>query len=1207
MKFKSDIETQAGLIDSFGFTGTAGQVLSSTGTKTEWITPPQTPGGGGSSQVFYFNGGTASSVGGYYQMSPVANTGTGADFTINANGYIASFLTDVNSPNQLNIPAGNWNFEIYFSASSGGGSPSFYVELYKYSSSTFTLIASSSATPEGITNGTAIDLYITALAVPTTTLLATDRLAVRVYVTHSGRTIKMHTQNGHLSEVITTFSTGLTALNGLTEQVQYFSTGTAGTDFNIASAVNTHTFNLPTASATNRGALSSADWITFNSKANASGTTNYVSKFTGATTLGNSLLFDNGTNVGIGTTTPSAKLDVSGSAYIAGAITLPQNPTGTTYGNGVSASPPYMINQGAGDNDAIRFYSESAATNQVSMVFEINDDIETAGNEWIWRNKKTYGGYEATTPMLLSGAGAATFLSSVTAGAFLTNGASGAAGQEAIRINNDNGYIGFFNSANNTRSGYIQGNTTDLTITTSPSTPLIFGTANAEKMRIASGGNVGIGTSSPDYPLEIENTNQTSIVYQRTGVSAKKWGFISDNGATYWSNISDNILSITLTNGGNVGIGTTTPSTKLEVVGNFKSSLSGYEFQVYPAFDTNVVGCGASSNHNLAIVTNAIERMRIDTSGNVGIGTTSPTAKLVVSNGGIAIQGDSNPPSSGYGLEIFNSSTTSYIGSYNRTTSAYRNAFLFANDTIFENGGSERVRISSNGNVGIGTSNPLDKLDVLGNQFLGDGANTTQLHLRGVVNVSYAWNIKNLYTGFQVKSTSPGSGDGFNIDFSNRVGIGTTSPSEMLEVQNGGSGAKIKVSNSAGGYASLECSSNATSVAQLNFTNQLSLIGGNVGIGTTSPGSKLTVVGEITSNYGSNQGRLNLGDIAIQEGSFTSYGILDYTLHNGGGYSQIMRIQGNGNVGIGNTNPGAKLDVSGNIFCRPGAGIYSNVYAPYTGNMTIELGGSGNNLIVSNGNVGIGTTIPTNKLDVVGGLAHFQQNASAGSAFRWGTLGTAVSPDTMLCMNQLFNGSGWTILNSSYGTTYLNLGSAVGSPDIAFGTGGANTAATEKMRITNNGNVGIGTSSPSSNLTVVRNANNASYITTFSNTNAGASAATISEWKVNGYSSFVIGKSNSDGRVEIAQIGNNNIDFINNGTNVMSIDTNQNVMVNGTTAEACAQLEIKSETKGFLPPRMSDADRDNISSPVEGLMIYNTTQKTINFYDGTTWQRVAVV
>jgi hypothetical protein len=55
----------------------------------------------------------------------------------------------------------------------------------------------------------------------------------------------------------------------LTAQVQFFTVGTSGTDFNISSATATHTFNLPTASATNRGALSSADWTTFNNKENA--------------------------------------------------------------------------------------------------------------------------------------------------------------------------------------------------------------------------------------------------------------------------------------------------------------------------------------------------------------------------------------------------------------------------------------------------------------------------------------------------------------------------------------------------------------------------------------------------------------------------------------------------------------------------------------------------------------------------------------------------------------------------------------------------------------------------------------------------------------------------------------------------------------------------------------------------------------------------
>ncbi len=225
--------------------------------------------GGGASQSFYLNGSVSQGTFGGIackEMDRVPILGAGTDFTINTNGYIQSFITDANVPNQLQIPAGNWNFETYFSASSGGGSPSFYVELYKWDGATLSLIASSSANPEGITNGTAIDLYLTALAVPQTALLATDRLAVRIYVNNSGRTIKLHTENNHLSQIITTFSTGITALNGLTDQVQNLAVGTSGTDFAISSISPTHTFNLPTASASNRGALSSTDWTTFNNK-----------------------------------------------------------------------------------------------------------------------------------------------------------------------------------------------------------------------------------------------------------------------------------------------------------------------------------------------------------------------------------------------------------------------------------------------------------------------------------------------------------------------------------------------------------------------------------------------------------------------------------------------------------------------------------------------------------------------------------------------------------------------------------------------------------------------------------------------------------------------------------------------------------------------------------------------------------------------------
>jgi len=231
--------------------------------------------GGGASVSYYLNGsinqGTFGGVT-YYEMNSVPILGPGTNFSIAANDYIASFITDANDPSQLNIPGGNWNFEMFFSASSGGGSPSFYVELYKYDGVAFTLIASSSASPELITGGTSIDTYITALAVPSTTLALTDRLAVRVYVNNSGRTITLHTEDNNLCQVITTFTTGITALNGQTEQVQTFATGTTGTDFGIVSATGTHTFNLPVASATNTGKLSSTDWSSFNGRIPLAGT-----------------------------------------------------------------------------------------------------------------------------------------------------------------------------------------------------------------------------------------------------------------------------------------------------------------------------------------------------------------------------------------------------------------------------------------------------------------------------------------------------------------------------------------------------------------------------------------------------------------------------------------------------------------------------------------------------------------------------------------------------------------------------------------------------------------------------------------------------------------------------------------------------------------------------------------------------------------------
>ena len=315
-------------------------------------------GGGGSSVNYYLNGGTSQGTFGgttYYEFSKTAVIGTGADFSRGSNGYIASFITDVADPSLLLIPAGNWNLEFFFNSSSNGGSPSFYVELYKYNGTTFTLIASNSATPEGITNGTSIDAYFTALAVPETVLTVNDRLAIRVFVNTSGRTITLHTQNGHLCEVMTTFTSGLTALNGLQAQVQNFATGTTGTDFDIVSSGSTHTFNLPSASATARGVVTTGSQTFAGDKT-----------FTGAISASNL----SGTNTGDETiTTIKTKLGIT---------TLSGSNTGDQDLSGLVTKTTTINSQALSSNITL---TTSDITDSTNKRYVTDTNLSTIGNQ----------------------------------------------------------------------------------------------------------------------------------------------------------------------------------------------------------------------------------------------------------------------------------------------------------------------------------------------------------------------------------------------------------------------------------------------------------------------------------------------------------------------------------------------------------------------------------------------------------------------------------------------------------------------------------------------------------------------------------------------------------------------------------------------------------------------------------------------------------
>jgi hypothetical protein len=162
----------------------------------------------------------------------------------------------------------------------------------------------------------------------------------------------------------------------------------------------------------------------------------------------------------------------------------------------------------------------------------------------------------------------------------------------------------------------------------------------------ANGGNVGIGTSLPRAKLEVAGaivTLNNSTLPERglggremalVGSSGSPWSgktiFGTDGSGWRYSIASKNgsameLDHLVVTDGGNVGIGTTSPGAKLDVAGDIKAS--GYTFAVPGDTDG---GLFSPADGTVTLKTNAAERLRVDVSGNVGIGTITPSAKLEV-------------------------------------------------------------------------------------------------------------------------------------------------------------------------------------------------------------------------------------------------------------------------------------------------------------------------------------------------------------------------------------------------------------------------------------------------------------------------------------------------------------------------------------------------------------------------------------------------
>ena len=188
-----------------------------------------------------------------------------------------------------------------------------------------------------------------------------------------------------------------------------------------------------------------------------------------------------------------------------------------------------------------------------------------------------------------------------------------------------------------------------------------------------------------------------------------------------------------------------------------------------------VAGMYLPATNNLAFTTASTERMRIDNQGNVGIGTASPGRPLDV-NGVVRVRGP---------IEFTSASTsvTGYVGDNNQIfgSSAGDTAlYSMAGALRFYAGSTtERMRIDSSGNVGIGTSSPAAHLEISGTET---GSGSSFKLTNTTASTGKTWHLNSNNSG-KLFFSIPSVVDAMIIDSSGNVGIGTASPSYLLHAQ----------------------------------------------------------------------------------------------------------------------------------------------------------------------------------------------------------------------------------------------------------------------------------------------------------------------------------------------------------------------------------------------------------------------------------------
>ena len=685
--------------------------------------------------------------------------------------------------------------------------------------------------------------------------------------------------------------------------------------------------------------------------------------------------------------------------------------------------------------------------------------------------------------------------------------------------------------------------------------------------------------------------------------------------------------SIVLT-GGNVGIGTTSPGQTLTVAGDMTVQKSGDNLKADFSNGVNsnfriltagtVAQIGPSTASDVVFLSSNVEKMRMTSDGKFGIGTSAPTQKIfsaVDSTLAIPTSASMGSTTSGVanGIGIHNTNNSAqYSGLTLETKTTNASRWLIANewksnfngDLVFRSRidgsfSSEILRLKSDGKIGIGTTSPANNLhihtDASSEGILIKSTGNTYSDLVFDANRSSAGNnlgrLRGNWNGTAVAMINFDAGDDTtnkdNADITfhtasagtmfqrmkiaddGKIGIGTTSPDHILHISAASTNSQLKLQRTGSATASYNLSASNDSFHisdQAAGTERMRVTATGLGIGTSAPTQKLEVKGRVLidgddgasgngtfiidgSATSSSQIRFSQGGTA--KAYLTYWDSSDTLGLTDGSASGLHFKPSTGNVGIGTNSPDTRLHLqlgdsgaTGNNYST--AILETNnpfnvlqFISPNTASQQIRFGdpqGNGQGIIhyahngdfmsfytndtermrITSGNVGIGTSSPSRRLHIVGpaGTAQLQST---------GTTSALYFADT----------SSSTIDNQGIHSTGNNM---------AISSGGH-----FRLTVRNDGHVGIGETDPGYDLVVdgganstIRVQNDTPYYGDFQATSSGITVRTVGSYPL-------ILNTNQNERMRISPTGDVGIGLTNPAHKLSVFDSSLGIVARFAT------------------------------------------------------------